>query len=233
MLIYKNGRATALIEPTYERTATGWQPRRARTTVFDSTGAVSNIILSDFTNLESQIASAGVVDRFAAGALRAAAAFGTLFQPDVLHAATQPDDAEDITRCLPQASALVLASATLAIDLVALDAAINACAATVVACAALPLAYARVARDTAAELAAAALLAACWSADDDCEQGEGTLPETFVTGAQASTGQTAAPSCTDGAGGPYQVCIDYQYEISFDGGATWTSFVETVCEAAE
>jgi hypothetical protein len=233
MLIYKNGLAIALIEPTYARTATGWQPRRARTTVFDSTGAVSKIIVSDFANLESQLASAGFVDRFAAGAVRAAGAFGALFRPDVLHAATQPDDAEDVTRCLPQAAALALATATLAIDLAALDAALAACAANVLACAALPLVYARVARDTAAELAAAAALAACWSADDDCESTGGTLPETFVAGARASTGQTVARSCTNGAGGPYEVCIDYQYEISFDGGTTWTSFDETVCQAAE
>jgi len=232
MLVYKNGLATALIEPTYTQTATGWQPRRARTTVFDPTGAVSKIILSDFTNLESQLASAGFVDRFAAGALRAAGAFGMLFRPDVLHAATQPDDAEDITRCLTQASALAFATATLAIDLVALDTALAACATSVVACAALPLVYARVARSTAAELAAAAFLAACWSADD-CEETGGPVAETFVAGAHASTGQAAAASCTNGAGGSYQVCIDYQYEISFDGGVTWNDFVEKVCEAAE
>jgi len=232
MLIYKKGLATALIEPSYVQTVTGWQPRRARTTVFDSTGAVSKIILSDFTNLESQLASAGLVDRLAAGALRAAGTFGSLFRPDVLHAATQ-NDAEDITRCLPQAAALALATAGLAIDLAALDAAITACAASVIACAALPLVYARVARSTAAELAAAALLAACWSADDDCGQEGGNLPETYVAGAHSSSGQTAAASCTDGAGGSYEVCIDYQYEISFDGGVTWNDFVETVCEAAE
>jgi hypothetical protein len=82
-------------------------------------------------------------------------------------------------------------------------------------------------------LATAVALALCWSADDDCGQEGGTLPETFVAGAQASTGQPAARSCTDGAGGSYEVCVDYQYDISFDGGATWTPYVETVCQAAE
>jgi len=211
-MLYDGDRPVSLIEGVYQKEGKRWKPTRARVTIFGKDGKPSVITEDNFAAMQTaSVAIPGTAAVLADGFRRVGGSLSRLIQPDALYAASLTD--EDEERCWKERLAVAGAAGTQIAADIALGIAITACAATGgVLCPAVIAASIAAAAAAVNYLIKVADYDACMS-----------RPEPIISVAGGGGG--------GGGGGEGKGCYDVDWEVSYDGGWSWSYYgTQRVCE---
>ncbi|MEO8337914.1 MAG: hypothetical protein ABI664_23270 [bacterium] len=199
-MLYDGDRPVSMVEALYEKDGKRWKPTRSRITIFGKDGKPSAVTENNIAALAAT--SSGTVSMLVDGFRRVGGTLSTLVQPDVLYAATSPND-DGEGQCFKEAVALAAAATAQVAADIALGIALAACAGTLISCPAVLAAIATVAATSAVYLIRVVEYDACMNP-----------PETTTTVRSNDGGGGGGGSEGDG-------CHDVTWEISYDGGWSW------------
>lgn len=211
-MLFDGDRPVSLIEGVYQKEGKRWKPTRARVTIFGKDGKPSVVTENDFAALQTaSVAMPGTAAVLANGFRQVGGSISRLIQPDALYAAS-PTDEVDEERCWRQRLAVIGAAAAQVAADIALGVAVTACAATAgVACPAVIGASIAVAAAAVNYLIKVIEYDECMSRDE---------PIVSPVGGSGSGGGS------DSGNG----CYDVIWEISYDGGSSWSYYgTQQVC----
>jgi len=200
--IFVNERLAVLSRNAYARGATGWVPARAEVTLFDSTGAVAVVFTLDLRAMAGRSSSFDVLGlgRLEDRVARVCRQFGQWVAPAPLYAASMSPEGGP---CWEQFYTGLLAAGATGGSLALFTAALASCSGFVISCPAM-----------AAALAASGL-------------SFGALAETILA-YWACINQWGGSGGGGGGGGgggePRSHCLWETWEISYDGGETWSYY---------
>ncbi len=205
-MLFDGDRPVSMIQSIYERDGKRWRPTRSRVTVFGNDGKPGAVVESDLTALQTAGAALpGTAAVLAEGFRRVGGSLSKLVRPDALFAATV-DDA--LSKCFIEGVYVAAAAAAQVAADIALGIAIAACVGVPLSCPAVVAAMLTVSATAAVYL----LRIIAW---EECMN-----PPRIVTG-----GGGGGSGGSGGSGG-VAGCFAIVWEISYDGGATW-SYLDT------